>query len=89
MFVIKSINDEQELAHCESQAEVLEKASALWISTGGRIKIIDTALREFSLDEFKAAVTPKMPSAPRIEEEGLHGEPRQNPDKPDIDLPGG
>jgi len=92
MFTIKNLNDEKQLAQCESRTEVLEKAEALWISTGGRIKIVDNASKEFSLDEFKAAITrnpPSFSSATAEDSRGHHGEPQQDPNKPDVDLPGG
>jgi len=54
MFILKSLDGLTELTQCETPCEAIEKADALWIGSGGNVKITDGEGRDYSPDQFRA-----------------------------------
>lgn len=60
MFTVKSLDGSVELSRCESARHAIEKAGALWISTGGCVKISDAKGNDYTPDQFRSAYDPDI-----------------------------
>jgi len=61
MFIVKSLDGAIEFTQCESPERILETAGALWISTGGCVKISDSSGRDYTPDQFLTAYDTRLP----------------------------